>query len=345
VRLEYERFSVPLTSPLGTAAGPIESREGFLIRAIEDDLTGLGEATPLPGWTESIEECADALERASAAIESGALTGAIEAIEDTSAARHGVTLAIADAQATGRATPLYQHLCSSGRVPRVPANATIGDGSPAETVAAAETALEGGFSCCKLKVGVRSVEADVERLSRVREAVGPDVELRADANGAWTFEEAERATEAFADVGVSLLEQPLPPGALEGHAELRGRGVDVAFDEGVLAHGVDAIAEAGAADAIVLKPMALGGVDVAREVAAWADQLGLYAIVTTTIDAVVARTAAVHLAASIPDRPACGIATADFLETDIGRDPVLFENGAAVVPQAKGLGVSETHLE
>ena len=345
MRLEYERFSVPLCEPLETAAGPIESREGFLVRAIEDDLTGLGEATPLPGWTESIEECEAALQRASEAIGDGDLEGAIGAIEGTSAARHGVTLAIAEAQAKERATPLYQHLCSSGRVPRVPANATIGDGSPGESVDAAEAALEKGFSCCKLKVGLRSVEADVERIARVREAVGPDVELRADANGAWTFEEAKRAIEAFADHELSVVEQPLPADALEGHADLRGRGVDVAFDEGLLAHGIDAIAETEAADAVVLKPMALGGVDVAREVAAWADQLGIYSIVTTTIDAVVARTAAVHLAASIPDRPACGIATADLLETDIGRDPVLFENGAAVVPQAKGLGVSEIHLE
>lgn len=345
MRLEYERFSVPLKSPLETAAGTIDSREGFLVRAIEDDTVGLGEATPLPGWTEPIEECADALERASAAIESGDLAGAIEVIEDTSAARHGVTLAIADAQAIERATPLYQHLCASGRVARVPANATVGDGSPEETARAASDAVDRGFSCCKLKVGVRSVEEDVERLSRVRDVVGPDVELRADANGAWTFEEAEHAIEAFADLEVSLVEQPLPAGALEGHAELRGRGVDVALDEGLLAHGIDTIAEADAADAVVLKPMALGGVDVARELAAWADQLGLYAIVTTTIDAVVARTAAVHLAASIPDVPACGIATADLLETDIGRDPVLFENGAAVVPQAKGLGISESHLE
>lgn len=345
MKLEYERFSVPLREPLETAAGPIESREGFLVRAIEDDLIGLGEATPLSGWTEPLEECERALERASEAIENGDLSGAIEAIEDTSAARHGVTLAITDAQAIEGATPLYQHLCASERVARVPANATVGDGSPEETVRAASDAVDRGFSCCKLKVGVRSVEEDVERMTRVREAVGSAVELRADANGAWTFEEAERAIEAFADLEVSLVEQPLPAGALEGHAELRGRGVDIAFDEGLLAHGVDAIAEAEAADAIVLKPMALGGVDVARELAAWADQLGLYSIVTTTIDAVVARTAAVHLAASIPDVPACGIATADFLETDIGRDPVLFENGAAVVPQAKGLGISDVHLE
>jgi L-alanine-DL-glutamate epimerase-like enolase superfamily enzyme len=228
-------------------------------------------------------------------------------------------------------------------VARVPVNATVGDGSPSETATAVREAVDRGFGCCKLKVGLRTVEADLERVRRAREAAGPDVELRADANEAWTFEEAASALETFAEVGISVLEQPLPAGALEGHADLRARsdGVSIALDEGLLEHGVDAICEAGAADVVVLKPMALGGIDVAREVAAWLSELEVTPLVTTTIDGVVARTGAVHLAAAIPDVPACGLATGDLLATDLGRDPVLLEKGSAVVPQAKGLGVSD----
>ena len=340
MKLEYRRFSLPLARPLETAGGTIESREGVLVRATEGDVVGLGEATPLPGWTESLSECEAALERAAEAVERGNVGGAVRALDETSAARHGVTLALADAQGEDMAMPLYQFLCAESRVARVPVNATIGDGSPEAAAETASEAVDRGFSCCKLKVGLRSVDADVERLRRVREAVGPDVELRADANGGWTFEEAREAVEAFDDLDVSILEQPLPAGALEGHAELRGRGVAIALDEGVLEHGIDAVSEAKAADAIVLKPMALGGVGVARELAAWASELGIGAYVTTTIDGVVARTAAVHLAASIPDVPACGLATGELLAADLGPDPVPIANGAAVVPQAKGLGVS-----
>ncbi len=152
-----------------------------------------------------------------------------------------------------------------------------------------------------------------------------------------------RAIEEFAALDVAVLEQPLPAGALEGHADLREAAADtpvsIALDEGVLEHGVDAICETRAADALVLKPMALGGIDVARKVAAWVQELDLTPIVTTTIDGVVARTGAVHLAASIPNVPACGLATGEFLAEDLGTDPVLMEKGAAVVPQTKGLGV------
>ncbi|PCR90128.1 mandelate racemase/muconate lactonizing enzyme family protein [Natrinema ejinorense] len=348
--LEYRPFSLSLAEPLETGDGTIESRDGFLVRVVADGgdpgdepAVGYGEATPLPGWTESREDCERALERARDAIRTGGPSEALAAVDRQVAARHALALALADLQATRQSMPLYRYLGQGEMVGRVPVNATIGDGSPAETAAEARRAVDRGFECCKLKVGVRSVEEDVERVRRVRDAVGSTVELRADANEAWTYEEAASALESFAELDVSTLEQPLPAGALQGHADLRVRSgeVSIALDEGLLEHGVDAICDADAADIVVLKPMALGGVDVARKVAAWVSELDITPLVTTTIDGVVARTGAVHLAATISNVPACGLATGDLLATDLGRDPVLLEKGSAVVPQAKGLGVSD----
>ncbi|WP_306058032.1 mandelate racemase/muconate lactonizing enzyme family protein [Natronococcus wangiae] len=339
--LEYRSFSLPLASPLESASGTIASRDGFLVRITRngDGAVGYGEATPLPGWTESYADCEAALERARTAIRTRGARDAVAAVDEAVAARHGVSLALADLEASSEPTPLYRYFSPNALVARVPVNTTIGDGPIGESVTAARRAVERGFDCCKLKVGRRSVDEDVERLRRVREAVGPGVELRADANGAWSFDEAVAAIEAVADLGVSIVEQPLPAGALEGHAELRGRGVAIALDEGLLEHGVDSICEAQAADVVTIKPMALGGLDIAQQVTAWIAELDITPLVTTTIDGVVARTGTTHLAASIPDVPACGLATGELLAEDLGRDPVLLENGAAVVPQTKGLGV------
>ncbi|RQG89881.1 o-succinylbenzoate synthase [Natrarchaeobius halalkaliphilus] len=348
--LEYRSFSLSLSSPLETASGTIDSRDGFLVRLVDrgegvtDPATvGYGEATPLAGWTESTADCEEALERARTAFRDDGPEAALESVDRQVAARHAVSLALSDLQANREATPLYRYLCRGPMIGRVPVNATVGDGSPSETGAQTRRAVERGYDCCKLKVGLRSVDADVERLREARRAAGSGVELRLDANEAWTYEEAESVLEAAEEFDVSILEQPLPAGALEGHAALRERARDVkiALDEGVLEHGIDAICESGAADAVVLKPMAVGGIDVARRMAAWTTELELTPIVTTTIDGVVARTGAVHLAASIPDVPACGLATAGLLAEDLGRDPVLLENGSAVVPQAKGLGIDE----
>ncbi|ARS91531.1 mandelate racemase/muconate lactonizing enzyme family protein [Natrarchaeobaculum aegyptiacum] len=355
LRLEHRSFSLPLERPLETASGSIEHRDGFLVRVFDENaaesnrgevsadserVIGYGEATPLAGFTESRADCEAALERASDALPPSGPEAALEEVDQQPAARHAVTLALADWHASTSATPLYRYLGRGPMVARIPVNATVGDADPATTAADARTAADRGFETCKVKVGARSIEADVERLRQVRDAVGPNVELRVDANGAWTYDEALRAIEAFADLDVALVEQPLPPGALEGHAALRGHGVGIALDEGLLEHDLDDVCTAGAADAIVLKPMALGGIDVARRMAAWVSELGIEAIVTTTIDGVVARTGAVHLAAAIPNVAPSGLATADRLAADLARDPVLLEKGAAVVPQTKGLGVT-----
>ncbi|AGB15947.1 enolase superfamily enzyme related to L-alanine-DL-glutamate epimerase [Halovivax ruber XH-70] len=342
--VQYRAFSCRLTRPLRTANGDIEERSGFLIRISDGTDTGYGEATPLAGWTESTDACRAALDDAVDAASNGQ-SAVLDAVDDTAAARHGISLALGDLAATRDANPLYRDLGALERVPRIPVNATIGDGSPSETVDAVERAVDDGFSCCKLKVGRDEVDEDIDRIRRVRDAVGPDVDLRVDANGAWTFDEAERALDELDDLGVSILEQPLPAGALSGLAELRGNGVAIAVDEGLLEHGVDAIESAQAADVYVLKPMALGGVDVARRVAAWVAESNRSAIVTTTIDAVVARTAAVHLAAAIPNVLASGVATGDRLADDLARDPVFIDGGTAVIPQTKGLGVENVWTE
>ena len=331
--MNVERFSLPLSRPLETAAGTIEDREGVLVRVTLDGVEGVGEATPLPGWTESLEDCEaalTALEDPEAALEDGAL-------EDAPAARHGVSLAVLDARAREAGHPLYRHLGADGRVDRVAANATVGDGPPPATATAAAVAVEAGFRAVKVKVGNRRPAADLERLEAVRERC-PDVELRADANGAWDAATAERALSTFEPLDVAFVEQPLPADDLAGHADLRERvpGVGVALDEGVVERGVDAVLESGAADVVVCKPMALGGVDVARSAAVRARSAGVDPVVTTTVDGAVARAAAVHLAASLPAGRAAGVATGDRIAEDLRADVAPVRAGSALVPQGKG---------
>lgn len=340
MRLEHREFTVPLSRPLGTARGEITEREGVLVRIGDGGRHGVGEAAPLPGWTESLAACRDALERAAAALPEGP-DAALDAVDaDRPAARHALSLALADLRAARAGVPLYRYLGGGSAVTAVPVNATVGDAPPRETARRASDAVADGIDCVKVKVGARSIDADIRRLRAVRDAVGRGVELRADANGAWTPEQAERAFAAFADRGVAFVEQPLPAEDLDGHAALRGGPVGVALDEGIGTHGVDAVLDADAADAVVLKPMALGGVDRARAAALRARRAGVIPVVTTTVDAVVARTAAVHLAASLPGLPACGLATAEWLADDLAADPAPVSDGEIHVPQLPGNGTT-----
>jgi len=335
-------FSLPLSSPLATAAGTIEERKGVVVRYDHRGEAGVGEATPLPGWTESLDECEGALESAAVADTEGGHTAAMLelAADRHPAARCGFATALLDADARADDVPLYQWFDSARRCESVPVNATVGDGSPEETADAVAEAVDAGFDCCKLKVGARAVGEDIERVQAVRERVGDGVTLRADANGAWDRERAVRAFDAFGELGVTYVEQPLPAEDLSGHAALRGGAVGVALDEALVQARADTVLGAEAADVLILKPMVLGGPGNAHTIALRARGRGVEPVVTTTIDGVFARLAALHVAAAIPDVSACGLATGDRLARDLAPDPATVEDGMMSVPQSVGLGVN-----
>jgi o-succinylbenzoate synthase len=356
-------FSLDLTTPLGTARGEITTREGFLVSVAPGEGSsdgarstsepGLGEAAPLPGWTESLSACESAL-RGVTDDDGRLVDDALGRLDPrgTPAARHGLALALSDAAARAEGRPLAAHLASAHGLPSpaetVPVNATVGDGDPETTANAARRAVSEGFDCVKLKVGARALDADVERLRAARDAIGDDVALRADANGAWDRSTAREALDRLEPIGLDYVEQPLPADDLDGAAALRtdlknvGRGdadppTRIALDESLAQHPLDAVLDADAADVVVLKPMALGGPDRALAAAAAARAAGVEPVITTTIDAVVARTAAVHVAAAIPDAAPCGLATASLLEADLAPDPCPVAGGAVTVPGGPGL--------
>lgn len=360
-------FALSLARPLSTSRGEITSREGILVGVADDDAggdpldpgaggnspdaasaadpaRGVGEATPLPGWTESLDAC----RRALASIPDDAVRGdrvpadrPPAGLDGLPAAAHGLQQAALD-RAARRAGKRLAALLAAEHFPdhdppeRVPVNATVGDGDAAETVAAAEAAVEAGFECLKVKVGARPLAADLDRVRAVGESVGDDVAVRLDANGAWDRETAGRAVDALGGLGIDYVEQPLPAADLDGLAALRGRGVGIAVDESLATAGVDAVLDAGAADAAICKPMALGGPGTAARVAATLRARGVEPVVTTTIDGALARAAAVHVAAAIPDVAPCGLATGGLLDEDLLADPAPVENGRVRVPGGPG---------
>ena len=325
-------FALDLTAPFATAHGAIRRRRGWLVGVEHDGHRGVGEATPLPGWTESHGACGDALAR----VEDADPAAALDDLAGTPAARHGVSLAIADAQARAAGRPLAAGFGDDFR-DSVPVNATVGDADVAETATAAASAVDEGFATLKVKVGVGDLDRDVERLRAVREAVGPDVAVRADANGAWDRDTAARAVDAFEAVGLAYLEQPLPAEDLRGHAALRDRGVPIALDESLREATVTAVLAADAADVLVLKPMVLGGPDRALDAASRASEAGVDVTVTTTVDAAVARAGAVHVAAAVDDVRPCGLATGSLLADDLGPDPAPVDDGVIDVPPTSGV--------
>jgi o-succinylbenzoate synthase len=222
---------------------------------------------------------------------------------------------------------------------RVPVNATLDERDPERAATAARDYAARGFRCIKLKIAPHDVEGEVARLCAIRAVVGDALQIRADANGGWTVEQALAALPLLAVYGLEYVEQPVAD--IAGLAAVRrASDVSVAADESVTdVASVEAIAAARAADIIVIKPTLLGPRGAA-EVAHVARRCGLDVVITSLLDTSIGISAAVHLAATLPDPlRACGLATATLLAGDLVSEPPTVVDGCLPVPRGPGLGV------
>jgi L-alanine-DL-glutamate epimerase-like enolase superfamily enzyme len=335
------RVRVPFRRPFATATGMWLHREAWIV-LLEGDAgrVGLGEAVLEPDATE-VEETilARAIRETTGRAREGDLPDAEEL-----ALLGGPGRAFRAALDAAR---LDLALAPDGRA--VPVNGTIGFAAPREGAEAAVQAIEAGFRTLKLKAGAeRETEDLVARVRAIRHAVGPDVRLRLDVNGAWDLPTAEERLEAVARFDVEYVEQPLPADDTAGAVALRGRvAVPIAADEAVYSPGgARAILAAGAADVLVVKPARVGGPVAVAEIAAAAAGRGVPVVLSTLFETGIGVAAARAAAAALPvvrwrgaDGPLPhGLATAGLLEHDLLRTPLLVEDGELAAPGGEGTG-------
>jgi L-alanine-DL-glutamate epimerase-like enolase superfamily enzyme len=130
-----------------------------------------------------------------------------------------------------------------------------------------------GFTAVKIKVGSTEMERDVERLRKVREAVGPHVQIMMDANQGLDLPGALQLARAAADIGIHWFEEPLVHTDFDGYAQLR-RQAGMSLAMGEREFDLVPLRELIRREAIDLwQPdiMRLGGVEVWRESAALAN--------------------------------------------------------------------------
>jgi o-succinylbenzoate synthase len=211
----------------------------------------------------------------------------------------------------------------------VTVNAVIGAIAPQLAATTARAYLDQGYRCLKIKVGDKDFASDLLRIAAVRSQVNqvdPHIQIRLDANQAWSVSEAianlKELEKKLEYPQIEYVEQPVAASDLLGMAQVRrSQAIPIAADESVNSlTQLQKVIEAEAADIIILKPMALGGILTAYHGAAIAFDAGLDVVVTTTLDGAIARQAAFALAASLPIKRACGLATGHLLAEDFSED-------------------------
>lgn len=227
---------------------------------------------------------------------------------------------------------------------RIAVNATL----PAVDPALVERVLTnfGEFSTVKIKVAEtgQRIGDDIARIQRVHELY-PETKVRLDANGGFEIEQAVDLVNQLQALGINIEYFEQPVASIAEMAELRLQlsrlGVLIAADESVRKVSDPlAVAQANAADILVLKAAPLGGISRALSIAAEAE---LPVVISSALDSSVGLSMGAYLAAAIPElKFDCGLATSALLAGDVTREPLRPQNGFIDV---RRVDVDESKLE
>lgn len=356
VEIRWRNYRLPLLNGFTTAHGVITIREGIIVQiTTEHGISGVGEIAPLPAFGGGSLAGASSLllalvtrlqhktlDEALDIVLAGGETGTNAA---SAPALCGLEIALLDAIGKAEGCGVCTLLSPAGSTPRatVPVNAIIGARTTEAASAIARDAKKNGFRGVKLKVGWEvSVRAEVERVAAVRDAIGPAMHLRLDANEAWNLEQAIAILSQCVPYNIQYVEQPLKAHDLTGmHALRQAVSIPIAVDEALHSpESAQLILDNEAADVLVIKPQLAGGLRAGQRIIQTAAERGMSSVITSTIEAGIGLAAALHLAAASPAVTLeCGLATLDLVIDDLVINNLAVRNGLLAVPAGAGLGI------
>jgi L-Ala-D/L-Glu epimerase / N-acetyl-D-glutamate racemase len=350
MKVSTHLVSAPLHTPFVTALRTATHADSLLVEVSERELSGWGEAPQV--W----KVTGDSLAGSQACVEGPItaaldgvgpddLTEALRRVQNAAAGNFGakgaVDVALHDLAARRRGQTLHGFLGST--VDTVRTDMTLSVGDPDALAGAAQARLADGFDVLKVKVGT-DARADVERIRRVREAIGPGPTLRLDANQGWSRRDAVTAIRAMEDAGcdLELVEQPVVAADLEGMAWVTDRvGTPILADESV--YGVRDLVNVirhGAADMVNVKLAKCGGLGPARTLLELARDHGIRTIVGSMMESHVGVGAAAALVSAYPTSAVNDLDAAWWLKEAPVRGGIRYDGALIHLPAAPGLGVT-----
>ena len=350
-RIQAIAISLPMIKPVKMSFEEVRNAENVLARIeTSDGVIGWGEAASAPTMTgetpgsmvAAVRYLADKLEGMPTDDIAAAMHRAGQYLYGNNGAKAAIEMALFDALGKARGKPVYELLGGAKRL-RVPALRLIGTGSTEGDIAETKKRLAEGYVAIKIKVGIASPEADAERARAVSAIPGDDVLICADANQAWTPDEAIRFVRGIADTRIEFFEQPVAAHDVAGMARVAAASrVKIGVDEGL--HSLDDLRrhhELHAAQGCSLKTIKLGGMRPVHDAALLCEQLGMKVNLACKIaEAGIASAGLLHLAAAIPAVDWGVSLSSPYLAEDIVTEPIALAGGYLNVPGGAGLGIT-----
>lgn len=310
----YQIEIIPRTlhfkQPAGTSRGVYHTRQVWylLLTDTKTGRWGVGECAPLPDlscdalpgrYEEVLAACCKRVEQ----------TGSIdyETMRPYPSMLFGLEMAFAHLKAG--CLKLSDTAFAEGKA-GIPINGLIWMGDFEQMYRRIEEKMKQGFRCIKLKIGAIEFEKELELLGHIRKHFSPEqIELRVDANGAFTPEEAPHKLQLLNEFQLHSIEQPIRAGQWKEMAALcASTPFPIALDEELI--GVNDFTQKAALldtirpQYIILKPSLHGGLKGSEEWIKLAAQRGIGSWVTSALESNVGLNAIAHWCATLkPELP------------------------------------------
>ena len=333
------------TSTFRIATGSTDVEENIIVKIKSEKEFGVGNANP----TNITHETRESIEKFLAQVPKKIIGTDEEDLEKlhkrldgiaegNTAAKAAVDIAMFDLLSKREGKPLYAYLGGSRN--KMMTDMTIGIESKETTVQKALKHTKSGFKALKIKVGLE-LDEDIKRIGAVRDAVGPSIEIRVDANQGYSVDQAIKFCETMQTLGVVLVEQPVKAEDLVGlRIVTETVEIPVMADECVKSV-LDArrIAREGIADLINIKLMKSAGIHEAYMINRLAEATDIGTMVGCMGEIQVSVAAGLHFALSSENVMFADL-DSHFNIVDDPSSGLRFEEGCLIVPDKPGLGIS-----
>ena len=287
LKADYKKITLIFKRPGGTSRGVLTTKDSWILSVWDVDnpsIIGMGECSVIYGLSP------DPVSTYEAKLEE--LTDHINTFSDVDLANYpsiqfGMETALSDLHAGGKKV-LFPSLFTRGKK-GIPINGLVWMGTFEYMRQQIIDKLEAGYDCVKLKIGVIDFEKELTLLKMIRKDFGKiELELRVDANGAFSAADALEKLKRLSDYHIHSIEQPIKQNQWEEMALLCDSSpIDIALDEeliGLKDNEVTTMLETIKPKYIILKPSLLGGLRRSRFFIEQAEKQGVGWWVTSALE-------------------------------------------------------------
>ena len=288
LKARYFPYTLTFKVPSGTSRGVLTEKPSWYIFISDSHSIGIGEVSIIPGLSvDDPHHVGKILDKVCRDINE-IKNNFPDYLNEFPAIRFGLETALKDLE-NGGTRVFFPSPFTEGEQP-VKINGLIWMGQPEDMDHQVRLKIEQGFRCVKIKIGAIDFEEEIDFLKKIRKKYNvTEIELRVDANGAFTPENALEKLNRLAQLHIHSIEQPIKPGQIDIMAGLCEKSpLPIALDEELI--GINSRREKEKIlntinpHYIIIKPSLVGGIAASEKWIELAENLQINWWITSALE-------------------------------------------------------------